>query len=88
MKKQAVYITAILAIFFILISGCTGKNAKTAKAEYVFTTIEKGSIEKTVSSSGTDLTVNWTITIKSPFVAKNLNAYMYVFCMNDIPHWR
>ncbi len=32
----------------------------------------------TVSGSGTDLTVNWRITLKSPFVAKNLNAYMYV----------
>jgi HlyD family secretion protein len=42
-----------LAIFFVLISGCTGKNAKTANAEYDFTTIEKGSIDKTVSSSGT-----------------------------------
>jgi len=32
----------------------------------------------TVSPSGTDLTVNWRIQLKSPFSAKSLNGYMYV----------
>ncbi len=32
----------------------------------------------TVSGSGNDVTVNWRITLKSPFSAKNLNGYMYV----------
>ncbi len=32
----------------------------------------------TVSSSGTDLTVNWRVSLKSAFVLKQLRAYMYV----------
>ncbi len=32
----------------------------------------------TVSPSGTDLTVNWRIQLRSPFSAKSLSGYMYV----------
>jgi len=38
----------------------------------------------TVSGSGTNLTVNWSITLKSPFSAKNLNAYMYMQDMSGV----
>ena len=53
MKKYILSIIVLLATVFILTSACSAKTAKSGNTEYVFATINKGSIEKTVSSSGT-----------------------------------
>lgn len=50
-KSLHIAIAAIVAAT-VLLGGCAKKSAATGSTEYVFATVEKGSIEKTVSGSG------------------------------------
>jgi HlyD family secretion protein len=50
--KQSIAI-ALLMTGLVLLAGCAKKTGTTGKTEYVYQTVSRGAIEKTVSSSGT-----------------------------------
>jgi HlyD family secretion protein len=53
MNKSMQIAVSLLVASAVLLSGCAKKASATGTSEYVFSTVEKGAIEKTVSSSET-----------------------------------